>query len=33
MEYRLPQTKAPSAESMQQAAKRLEGFGLKVKVS
>ena len=33
MEYRLPVTKAPSAELMQQAAKKLEGFGLKVKVS
>jgi pyruvate formate lyase activating enzyme len=33
MEYRLPETKAPSAESMQQAARILESFGLKVKVS
>jgi pyruvate formate lyase activating enzyme len=33
MEYRLPEIKAPSAELMQLAAKILEGFGLKVKVS
>ena len=33
MAYRLPGTKAPSAESMQAAAKMLEGFGLNVKVS
>jgi pyruvate formate lyase activating enzyme len=33
MEYRLPETKAPLAESMQAAAKLLEDFGLKVKVS
>jgi len=33
MEYRLQETKAPSAEKMQAAAKILEGFGLKVKVS
>ena len=33
MEYRLAETKTPSAESMQHAARMLEGFGLKVKVS
>jgi pyruvate formate lyase activating enzyme len=33
MEYRLPEVKAPSVELMQLAAKILEGFGLKVKVS
>ena len=32
MEYRLPETKAPSVESMKWAAGVLEGFGLKVKV-
>lgn len=33
MEYRLPETKAPLAQSMQAAAKLLEDFGLKVKIS
>jgi pyruvate formate lyase activating enzyme len=33
MEYRLPEIKAPSVEKMHEAAKLLEGFGLKVKVS
>jgi pyruvate formate lyase activating enzyme len=33
MAYRLPETKAPTAEKIQSAAKILEGFGLTVKVS
>jgi pyruvate formate lyase activating enzyme len=33
MEYRLPETKAPSAEKMQSTAKILEGYGLSVQVS
>ena len=33
MEYRLPETKSPSAEKLQSAAKMLEEFGLSVKVS
>jgi len=33
MEYRLPETKAPSVEKLHEAARLLEGFGLRVKVS
>lgn len=33
MAYRLPETKAPSVESMKWAAGLLQGFGLRVKVS